>query len=478
MLPLLALLACKEAEVVVFPGHHTDLAVTLVNPTSCRACDPFAGVDALRVDVLRGADVVASDTFAYPDEEPELPDLDGFGVVRIALVGLSGGHVVSAGRTPEVALVPDTELTVPMVFLPANAVLPLDAPMVAPRVLGASTRLPDGSILLLGGHAPARDRTFDSVERFDPATRAFEATQATLPSGVADPTLGWNRFGDLFITGGVVARGEDEVLVGDVSLWDGETETITEEDSLDEARRGHCLGFYQQAQGVALGGSEAGEMLDYLHPDDSGEWEFLGLRTTAFGQGDIVGCRELSDERVYVQGVDEGTTGIWEHVGGENPDDAFLPLGDGVSGQGHYARGATLLALEDGRLWIGGGESVADGALDGDAVTFDVEERRFERAEPVVAPRVEARVDRWILDDWAVYGCGWADSARETAVDNVELRDLGGSGEGLVVDFERARPGCTVATLPDGSVLVAGGYAEGEEGGADAAILVPWIEID
>jgi hypothetical protein len=112
MLPLPMLLlpvACKQPSVVTVGGASADVRVELVNPTSCDSCDPFEDVDTLRVEVWM-ADVdgveqrVASDSFAYPDEEPVVSGIEGFGVARIALVGLSNGRVVSAGRTLPIAL--------------------------------------------------------------------------------------------------------------------------------------------------------------------------------------------------------------------------------------------------------------------------------------------------------------------------------------------------------------------------------------
>ena len=87
------LLACNREPVVeVIPGVTTALEVLVSNPTSCPSCDAFRDVDTLRLEVSVGEDVVASDTFAYPGEDVTLPDLDGFGVVRITLLGLEDGR--------------------------------------------------------------------------------------------------------------------------------------------------------------------------------------------------------------------------------------------------------------------------------------------------------------------------------------------------------------------------------------------------
>lgn len=464
---------------VVVGGRHTDLSVTLVNPTSCPGCNPWEGLDALRVEVWRGEEVVASDMFSWPEETPELPDLDGFGVVRITLAGLADGRVRSGGRTPEIALVPDEALSVPMVFLPVNEALPLDAPMASARSRHGATRLPDGSVLLVGGHVPTGDRSFDTLERFDLLTGAFEAVDAELPIGVGDPRLAWNREGDLFIVGGAVARPDGDVPVQDVSLWDRETGTLSVAASMTTPRADPCLAFYRQRQGLVLGGATDSNVIDYLHPaDGDGDWEFLGISTNLFLQDDIVGCTELPDDRVYIQGVAEDATGIWDHSDDADPADAFLPLGSGVAGDARYARGAMITTLDDGRVWMGGGELVATETVDAGAVVFDAETRRFGDAGELGRGRVLGRLDRWWMDGWYVVGCGWQDALRETPEDSLEVRSLVTGDAAPVVDFERTRPGCSVTTLPDGSVLVAGGFSGEESGGSDAAVVVPWAEIE
>ena len=104
---LLAVLACREPEQVTLGGRSASLAVTLLNPTRCNPCDPWRGVETLRVRVLAGADVVAEASFPR-EGDLVLPDLPGFGVVRVELEGLGGGQVrrrSGAARFPAVCVV-------------------------------------------------------------------------------------------------------------------------------------------------------------------------------------------------------------------------------------------------------------------------------------------------------------------------------------------------------------------------------------
>jgi hypothetical protein len=71
-----------------------------------------------------------------------------------------------------------------------------------------------------------------------------------------------------------------------------------------------------------------------------------------------------------------------------------------------------------------------------------------------------------------VVGCGGDDAGA------TELVDLRAGNRLPVIAMDRARPGCTISVLDDGSVLFAGGYPEGGDSGgpaATAAIAVPWL---
>lgn len=470
---LLTLLACKQPDVIVVGGRHTDLQVRLVDPTGCADCDPFAGVDTVRLEVWRDGAVVATDSFAWPDETPELPDLEGFGVVRVAMVGLADGDVVSAGRTAEVALVPDTAQEVPMVFLPANEAVPIAAPMGVDRSRHAATRLADGSVLLVGGVDRDRNRAWDSMERYDPVAGAFVEVDATLPGWAAEPRLGTNPSGELFVVGGFVPVDGEEVAIADAARVDPVDLSVSEVGAMNLPRSGHCFALYREKQGVVLGGATDTEQAEYFRQSAEGDWGFTIVPVRGLQQGDVAGCATLPDGRVFVQGADAVATGVWTHLDDETPGEAFRRM-DEQSPHLRFARGPMVAALADGRAWVGGGEGTETGEVEADARVFDAGERRFGEAEPLGVARFEGRLDPWIVEDWAALGCGWADAARTTPEDTLELRDLATGDAGPVVRLDRPRPGCAVTTLADGSVLVTGGQDASSPGAPTAALVVPW----
>ncbi len=472
---LAALAGCKEPVVEVIPGVNTALEVVVSNPTDCPVCDAFADIDTLRLEVSVGGDVVASDNFAYPGESVTLPDLTGFGVVRITLLGLAGGRVLSAGRTAEIVLLPDTDLSVPLVFVPANRALPLAAPMVTERYRPAAIPRRDGSVLILGGLDPMRERATAVTEVYDPATGVF--TEFTpLPSGVAAPVLAPLPEGGWLLAGGYAAIGGNDVPKEDAAVFDDTAGTIVAAGALSEARTDHCVAMFRERQGLALGGAP-GEA-DYLKPDaETGTWSFESLEMRDFDAGAVTDCAVLSDGVIYVQGRDAASTGVWDEGSAEDPSEAFRPIVEGSAGDFRYVLGPALIPSEEGGMRVLGGADVSTGEVYADGRLYAPDARRFAEIGGFSVPRFDPQVVPWLEPGWYVAGCGWADADRATDEPTLELiaPDAGLSSSALPLD--RDRPGCALAVLPDGAILVAGGGADGPPEGAPAALVVPWMDV-
>lgn len=473
---LALLAACEKDPVVeVIPGVHGSVEVALINPTECPACDPFEGVDTLRLEVRSGDDVVASDTFAWPGEAVTLPDLTAFGVVRFTLLGLSSGRVVSAGRTPEVVLLPDVATTVPMVFLPANRALPLSAPMSVERYHARAIVRRGGDVVLVGGLDPTRRRATDVVEVYDPSTGTF-AELGTAPVAAAGPTVAALPDGQWLVSGGYAVANDAEVPLPDGLVFDDATGTFTEAAALSVGRADHCVAMFRERQGLALGGADA--EADYLKPDPTtGAWAFESLEMRDFVAPDVTGCAVVSEGRIYVQGRDAGSTGLWAEDSSEDLSEAFRGISEGAAGDFRYVTGARLLPTADGAVRILGGADVATGEVFADGRLYAPDARRFEIVEGFASPRYDADLVGWLEPGWYVAGCGWADAARATGEATIELLEPETGERGPLVPLDRDREGCALATLPDGAVLVVGGGPEGVPTGADAALVVPWIDL-
>jgi hypothetical protein len=473
---ILLLLACNQEQPTVIAGVDAPLTVTLVNPTTCSFCDPFLGVDTLRVDVLAGDTVVASQSFS-PLDDLLLPGLLDFGVVRVQLVGLSAGVVVSAGRTQEVALDPGSPRDVPMLFLPANTVIPLPAEMTADRSRHVAVRRRDGRVMLFGGVDPSREGTFSSIDLFDPATWSFGVFPGALPAGLADPAVAWTGTDELLLAGGFVTGPSGDVPTATTAAWSQVDDTVRALPPLSVTREDACLAMYRDRLGLVLGGTDETDAGSLVKLDETTEdWSFVDVKLRDFDQTQVSACLGLGDGRVFLQGDDPASTGTWSYDEGDTDAGlGFVPvdlLGEGADRFVHLP----LVAQEAGGAWVAGGMDTNTGTAISDTRWFDPARNGFLPMTPLADARLDPSWDRWLVEGWYVVGCGWRDGARLSPTDSVELVS---PGEGLgtpATPFDRDRNGCAVTTLLDGSILVTGGYDATDDGVIDAAVMVPWIE--
>lgn len=472
------LLACNREPVVeVIPGVTTALEVLVSNPTSCPSCDAFRDVDTLRLEVSVGEDVVASDTFAYPGEDVTLPDLDGFGVVRITLLGLEDGRVISAGRTPEVVLVPDATLTAPLVFLPVNRALGLEVSMLTERSRHLAITRRDGSVLLVGGLDARGERATATTELYDPATGTFAEFSSPFPgSAMAAPSSAPLPDGATLIVGGFAIVGGNTVAVEGAVVFDDTLGAFVEAGALSQGRSGHCVAMFRERQGIALGGAASGG--DYLKPDEAdGTWRFSALDMRDFDPGAVTGCGVLADGTVFVQGRDAASTGVWDGGNAElDPAEAFSAINEGNAGAFRYVDGATLFPMADGTMVLLGGADTSTGEVYADGRVYAPEARRFAASDGFREPRLAPSVAPWISEGWYAAGCGWTDSTRTVGEDTLELLAPGTDSTGPRILLDRARPGCGLSVLGDGSLLVTGGFDPADPGGLDAALVVPYVD--
>lgn len=471
---LALLLACAEPETQTIAGRHTDLVLQLVNPTDCSSCDPFFEMDTLVIQIEQDGVVVNSANFSWPDETPELPDLEGFGVVRIVLVGLSAGTVVSAGRTPEIVLEPDTELTVPVMFLPVNRALPLAETLGAPRSLHVALTRRDGAVILAGGVAPDRSTTYDSVERYDPAAGTFTTLPVVLPEAVAAPAIATSEEFYTLLTGGEQITDAGPIDATVAALYNEADDSFTLTEPLSVGRAGHCLSFFGDRHALALGGNPESADADYFHPVDE-VWTSTNIRMQDFDATAVSGCVGLIGGGILVIGRDSASTGTWSFdvTGNGSAGESFTALND--PGEVRYASGATLIPRADGGVWVGGGFTIESGLVDAAGRTWSASTRTFTTGPDPVEPRYAGSWSPGHTDQDVFLGCGFLDVDRFRPNASLEWLDLN-EGSRLVIPLDRERWGCQLSTLHDGSVLVTGGFQAGEEQASGAVLVVPWLD--
>lgn len=474
VLLLPALAGCKEPRTEIVPGPDGVVTIELVNPTdpACTYCDPFTAVDTLRIDVYAGEELVATGSYAYPSEQARLPDLTGFGVVRIEIAGLSAGKVESGGRTPELALDPGTPMTVPVVFLPVNTALPLAASMVSQRSRHVALRRRDGAVALLGGLDAGRDSAFTSIEVYSPSLSAFAADQAVLPAALGAPATARTDSGDLLLAGGTTASGGVESPVATTGVFLPDQSALAPGGDLPVARAGNCLAPISATQAVTMGGAAVNQV-DLGTYDSASGWTWAGVAVTDFDATAVTACAPLPSGSVFVLGTSATNTGLWV-LDPKNPGASFNPVNAYTVGDARYVTGAVVAPLSDGTVWVAGGVDAQTGALTTDGRRFTAASLSFSLAASLQEARYDASWSEWYRDGWLVVGCGWQDVDRVRDEPSIELVSPATAENGPEIPLDRSRSGCSVTGLLDGSVLVAGGFGAASGEGADAAIVVPW----
>ena len=450
-----------------------DVALRLVNPTTA---DPFSGIDELRLQILQDDTVLFQETFAV-DETVEFPDLSHYGRVRFTLAGLFGSSVASFGRSAEVVLLPGEDTEVSLLFLPINRAFPIDADVQRLRSEHRATLLPNGRVLLVGGVNQSRTLAYDDMETWDPVTGEFQPGPL-LPAAVYSSTIAWS--GELLLYGAGGRNIQGVAQPTDLTWrYDPADDTVEELSPLNEARFGHCFTFFRDAFAVAMGGTDSERVVETLREDkDDGVWRWTDNVMESLVQSNVTGCATGKDGRVFVQGLDASSTGVFDYTteaASRNPElgKAFSAV-DGS--QDVFLDGAMIIPLTDGEVWVGGGETAAGQAFE-EGTNFDLDTRSFLQGVSPDEVRLDGSWDYWLDDDWVVLGCGSPDGDPTHSQASVEVLSLA-TGERLTtIDLDRSRPGCQVTTLADGAVFVSGGYAGADDSSdAPAVILVPYTD--
>ncbi len=482
MILSLLLLACKgdepPDEVEVVPD---EIVVRLTNPTDA---DPFAGVDALRLEITVDGEVVAEDEFEV-GEAADLGDVLTYGVVRFRLAGLSGSTVLSYGRSAEVALYPGVELSVPLMFLPINQTLSLTSDeMTSERSGHYTTALADGRILLAGGRTPNGSAGYADLEIYDPSLQSFQPLGDTLPEGLIYPTASWTGDGSelIFAGGGEVTLGDPIPRPVTVS-FDPTDLSLDIVDEMNAGRVGHCFHIFRDTFGIAFGGSEEATTADYLRVDEAtGIWNWTEVAIDDLDPTQVTGCALSDTGQIFVQGLGPLHTGVFdftEEAQVRNPEisEAFTAVPAESAGDIVALVGPMLIPIVGGAVWVGGGV-IPDGTgtVNEEGNLFLMDSMTFVSAADPAVPRVDGSWDHWMEDGWAVLGCGSPTGDEDDVQTRIELLHLESGDAFPAIELDRLRPECRVNTLPDGAVLVTGGYNAVQSGEASAAVVVPYLE--
>jgi len=477
MIVCLSAVACAptdDGNDIVLSGDNATITLGLRNPTV--DADPTVGIDTLQVDVVVDGEIVVTDTFDWPDGSATIEGIEEYGVVRFQVAGTDGSTVRSLGRSAPVVLGPGEDLWVPITFLPVNRVFALTTTMTEQRSKHAVVPLPDGRVLLAGGIDANRRSSLDSLETFDPVELVFSAPSAYFDESVASPAVAWTGDDQVLFLGGAHTRNETTSSSG-VWRYDPVAEALESVATLASARRNHCAAQFLPNSILILGGPDTGTSGDILrYYTDTASWTSTPVALHGgLSSEDTQTCGVAGDGTIFVAGISPDTTGILDPFSGQGVGDTFESITPGAAGT--FVSHPLLVPLDDVTFWLGGGIDLDRSTVTSAGQEFRMEAAGFVSGTPLATPRQGASWAPWIEAGWIVVAGGYADVAGDNAVNKLELLSPATGAKGPTVDLDRARPGCRVATLPDGSLLITGGYDSSTAGdAASAAIMVPYLE--
>jgi hypothetical protein len=300
----------------------------------------------------------------------------------------------------------------------SHALTPLT--MRVARAAHTATLLADGRVLIAGGFQ-VEGQSLASAELFDPATNRFAPAGELVTPRVGHAAIRL-RDGRVLLAGG----------------WDGRTRT---------------------------------NALEVFDPE-TGTFNAAGKLSTPLAEHTLT---LLADGRVLIASGLSARNAPSDAVFAFDPDTGRVTrIGALKTGRG----GHTATLLRDGRLLIVGGTGKSDAVL-ADAEVFDVQTGRTAEVIPLLAPRRKHAAA--LLADGRVMLIGGSDGRDwHGQYDTTEIYDPTASRfiAGPRLNADRFKLADAVATLRDGSLIVAGGDAQVERYDAQRNRVAPAATLD
>jgi len=424
-------------------------------------------------------------------DDPKMENMHVYGDVRYEVLGLdSSGEVVSIGRSRIVSVEPGVGLSVPVTFLPINTFVPIESQMVDQRSYHNTTTTPDGRLLIYGGLNPSLTNTLNTIEIYDPSTGSFVQSASDLSMGNYSAAHGWTSEDQLIINGGMIAidANNDPVFTNSTSVYDPVSDILQQIPPMAQTRASHCLQTFADENAVAIGGNwELASQVERLAPADSGAgWSWQATSNVqGFDTSGVTSCVEVSDASVFIQGASPSSTGMFtmpiaSETGQYDLSQAFQQVipNNSLPAYLAFGWGMIMTVKDNGRVWIHGGYDVDNDVTLDLSREFDIPTMSFrESTVEDLFPRMWGQIGQLATKDLYAIGCGGTgEPTWEYPNTVVEVFDIE-SGEVLrAILLDRDRPGCKMDVLEDGSIIVTGGFAPGENSSTDAVIMMPWTE--
>jgi N-acetylneuraminic acid mutarotase len=315
-----------------------------------------------------------------------------------------------------------------------------------PRSSHTATLLPDGRVLVAGGRNA--NAILGSAELYDPATGTWSITGG-LNIARVDFTATLLPSGKVLVAGGISSTAPpDSAPTSTAELYDPATGLWSPTGSMTAIRSGHSATLLENGNVLIAGGTTA-----ELYDPTTGTW-------SATGSFDVLRywhtATLLQDGGVLIAGGNGGNSGT-TLVNAEVYDPVSETWSTAADLEAASLHTATLLA--DGKVLIAGGfqdETIESSISLNSALTLDPATGQLSDTGNLSAAR--AGHTATLLPDGEVLVAGGYDWNSHLTVEGTELYDATSATWTATGNLSSARISHTATLLLNGTVLVAGGY--------------------
>jgi hypothetical protein len=365
-----------------------------------------------------------------------------------------------------------------------------------PRMYATATRLLDGRVLITGGSSkrpllPMLGSTvLSSAELYDPYTRKFALTGSMLTAR-SDATATLLPDGRVLVTGGygcVTTRcrpdtEHDQGPLASGELYDPATGKFTAAGSMSVTRTDAASVLMPDGRVLLLlGGSNLVESYDpataKFTRTGSLRNRYIEITAGAIADtGSFSSAVLLPDDRVLVVGPTDGKPAaeLFDPATGKStPIDLTVPPGavEAAKTAGYDAGPDTAVLLRDGRVLL---------CLVDYLVAYDPVSGSFTQSGSISGPAQLWGYSSTILADGRVLFAGGELRRPQGSTDSVSLFQAVGSagvfdpsvGYRAILSMPGARTGHTATLLLNGTILIAGGASDEENGLSSADLFKP-----